>query len=114
MTSATEELRRLLDERGVVWTYEYGIVCFSNGERWLKAWAYNDRLMCVSTGYYTPEQVIKATLGADTCKVESTTKWDWDRCEPYWEHELSCGHTVTTMEPEPPNYCPECGRRVVE
>lgn len=53
-----------------------------------------------------------ATEELVTCKVESTTKWDWDRCEPYWVHELSCGHTVTTMEPEPPNYCSECGRRV--
>lgn len=112
MTATVEELCRLLDERGVEWTYEDGIVCFSNGERWLKAWAYNDRLMCVSTGYYTPEQAIAATLGAMECKVESTTKWDWDRCEPYWVHELSCGHTVTTMEPEPPSYCPECGRQV--
>lgn len=52
-------------------------------------------------------------LGRETCEVDGTVKWDWDICGPYWQHELSCGHTVMTSEPEPPKYCPECGRKVV-
>lgn len=61
--SATEVLRRLLDERGVEWTYGDGTVSFSDGKHWCHAWAYNDDTMCVSMGYFTPEQAIEATLG---------------------------------------------------
>ena len=136
MTSATEELRRLLDERGVKWTYEYGIVCFSNGERWFKAWAYNDRLMCVSTGYYTPAQAIVAMLGAcsdscnctnsertGTCHVDVLNTGDCAEyeCSEYIMHCNGCGHEFghvlynedgDVWMSEPPNYCPNCGRKV--
>ena len=36
----------------------------------------------------------------------------WQSCN-VWSHELSCGHEVDTLEAEPPNYCPECGAKVV-
>lgn len=63
MTTATDELRKLLDERGVEWTYADGTVSFADNGRWYHAWAYNDGAMCVSMGYLTPEQAIAATLG---------------------------------------------------
>lgn len=31
-----------------------------------------------------------------------------------YEHELSCGHIATSGYKAPPNYCFECGARVVE
>jgi len=119
--SATEELRRLLDERGAEWIELVGHPVVVG-----TAWYDRDGCSCAALEHaddvpdgmlsvhanLTPEQAIAETLGAGTCEVDATIKWDWDRCEPYWEHELSCGHTVTTMEPEPPHYCPNCGRRV--
>ena len=45
-----------------------------------------------------------------TCEVEGSTKLGF---EPYYEHDLSCGHTVTSEWSEPPRFCPECGAKVV-
>lgn len=36
----------------------------------------------------------------------------WQECY-VWSHDLSCGHEVDTFDMEPPNYCPECGAKVV-
>lgn len=122
--NATERLRQLLDERGE--HYET-----SGSKTWWgrpvdsrtgapiniyhnQAQPMGEDRLFVELQLATPEQAIEATLGRGTCEVDSTIKWDWDRCEPYWEHELSCGHTVTTMEPEPPAFCPNCGRKVEE
>ena len=63
--TATDELRRLLDGRGVKWTYGDGTVSYASGGRWFHAWAYNDDTMCVSMGYLTPAQAVEATLGSD-------------------------------------------------
>lgn len=37
----------------------------------------------------------------------------WQECY-VWSHDLSCGHEVDTLDMEPPNYCPNCGAKVVE
>lgn len=58
-----EELRALLDEAGVEWTYEDGTVSFESNGHWCRAWAYNDSVMCVSMGFFTPKQAVAATLG---------------------------------------------------
>ena len=63
--SATDELRRMLDERGVEWSYGDGTVSYATDGHWCHAWAYNDDTMCVSMGYFTPEQAIAATLGSN-------------------------------------------------
>lgn len=47
-----------------------------------------------------------------TCELDGTLYWD-NGCTAYWEHELSCGHTVESLDNEPPSYCPDCGARVV-
>lgn len=135
MTSATDELHWQLDtgyqhslrpelhkalmNRGIDYWVAQGIT-FWNRDDGCECLAYGykangvPKLAIKVVGFTDPAEAIAATLGAGECKVESTTKWDWDRCEPYWEHGLSCGHTVTTMEPEPPNYCPECGAKVMD
>lgn len=48
-----------------------------------------------------------------TCEVECTIHWG-SACTDYWEHELSCGHTVETLDKEPPIFCLECGAKVVD
>ncbi len=47
------------------------------------------------------------------CEVESSLHWDPYHESDFYEHELSCGHTVTSDYGEPPLYCEVCGARVV-
>ena len=51
------------------------------------------------------------TRAERTCK-EFGSVIVWQSCN-VWSHELSCGHEVDTLESEPPNYCPNCGAKVV-
>lgn len=124
--TATDVLRRMLDERGV----EYMKVDFLDGEH-ITSFDVNGR----EYGYHefpdggtllrvwhpSPEQAIAATLGttdarptqaesSGTCHVESSIidTYEYNR----WEYELSCGHTIIWEDSEPPRYCPECGRRI--
>ena len=100
--SATDEMRRLLDERGVEWTYADGTVSFADNGRWYHAWAYSDGAMCVSMGYLTPEQAIAATLGNGTC--EPVEKDGVMRCP-------NCDYPLGIMSV--PVYCAGCGAKVI-
>jgi hypothetical protein len=57
-----------------------------------------DELMRING--YVPER---------TCKVVGTVR----NARGEYEHELSCGHTAVTRYVDAPNYCEECGCRVV-
>lgn len=107
--SATEELRRLLDERGVEWsdasdkdvlhTTWNNLNCWFNEfpDGWT-AWGMSMR--------GTPEQAIAATLGSWTCRdvsVDSSTQFYCSECECTVEAPLLWGEI---------NYCPNCGRKV--
>jgi len=126
----TNELDMLLNERGqehrvwpsgrVVWhdestVYEYEPAKNHHDEYW-------GGILRMTMRHLTPEQAIAATLGATdarptqaessgTCHVESSIidTYEYNR----WEYELSCGHTIIWEDSEPPNYCPNCGRRCV-
>ena len=111
--TATEVLRRMLDERGVEW--DYGIAGstttrFSVNGIDLTFTPMRDGLVCSTV--LTPEQAIAATLGRGTCKLERAS-WDngtctWgcicSACDAHLEHETGYGI----------NFCPNCGRKVVE
>ena len=116
MTSATDELRRMLDERGVEWTYGDGTVSFASDGHWCHAWASNDNTMCVSMGYFTPAQAVEATLGRGTCKpVISDNLTESEGTGDAWADCSECGHllfVLTDPSSQPPNYCPNCGKRV--
>jgi hypothetical protein len=115
--TATEELRRLLDERGVEHYDRFDVTEWvgSDGEICHTSAIYSNRAtVLVLRKCTTPEQAIAATLGAGTCKLESAHAY-WD---PYvrtaYQIELSC-HTLDAWDdPVPPSYCPYCGKRVVE
>lgn len=109
MTSATDELRRMLDERGVEWGGEFYESCtFWNDETNLAVASEDiDGKLWVSQSV-TPEQAIEATLGRGTCKdvgryCFSCSECGWVANEP---HHVLGGFW--------PNYCPNCGRKVVE
>lgn len=124
VVSATDELRKLLDERGVehydgtertLWGYERtgedtGIYRFAASE--------------LSGGHLqfdmfrvTPEQAIAATLGRGECEwvlEHSGTLYDKWRCS-------KCGYLFVESRVDQgikddfdPNYCPNCGAKVVD
>lgn len=120
--NATDELRRLLDERGVehydgtertLWGYEQtgegtGVYRFAASE--------------VSGGFLQfdmfrviPEEVITATLGRVTCKLHDCEGSFSAVNRPVWR--CDCGAFMTEYTDattyHKPRYCPNCGRKVV-
>lgn len=119
--TATDELRRLLDERRVEW----GNVRNDGSEsEYLTEWQFDDyesRAIAVEWAVgsglsveirryrLTPEQAIAATLGAGTCRYE--LKDGRFVCS-------NCGRSTWAYEGKgdplsPPNFCPNCGKRIV-
>ena len=112
MTSATDELRRLLDERGVEWTFDIGEVHWRSDGHWFRAWqGLNNGSMVVSSGYYTPEQAVEATLGRGTCRIVPKLREYvlGDGTKLYEDGCSECGGYLGDDD----NYCPNCGREVV-
>ncbi len=128
--TATDELRRLLDERGVeYYKHEDGepLRELHEGRDDATSWRVGGANVCAVPfddytfdlwiDHATPAQAIDATLGRGTCHSANVTEYAWDDFEcsecgwVTWnfvmEHE-GCG-TV-----QQPRYCPNCGRRVVE
>lgn len=109
MTSATDELRRLLDERGVRHYDTPNGTCWGYLEMPLHGRMYThyavevDDLLCVDSHCLTPEQAIDATLGRGTCH-DTALEGEWFECS-------ECG---TVRQLIHPRYCPACGKRVVK
>lgn len=123
--TATDELRRLLDEAGIEWhdtkigrgfitVYEH------DGITWIVTEHSSGRLSvkgCVkpTQGHYdgmTPEQAIAATLGSGTCHKVRVHKQIEDEM-----HCSKCGRFLGfagDVGAPPYNFCPNCGRKVVD
>ena len=103
--TATEELRRMLDERGVEWHGDIATY-------WRDADAveslFADNALDVSLYAISPEQAVEATLGRGTCRLErepdSDRLWWCSNCRSYHEH----------VSEFPWEYCPRCGAKVVD
>jgi len=137
--SATEELRRMLDERGVEW--ESGlptetIVREPNDALYVER--PDGRMHVYFRSYLTPEQAIAATLGPcnDSCNCTNSERTDLDAatlgrgtCHIEEHHGdwycTGCGEMVGTCDTaselcidgnaiELWSYCPNCGRKVVD
>ena len=131
--TATEELRRLLDERGVEWgnirndgsesDYLTEWQCENNqGKALAIEWAVGSGLSVEIHRYHlTPEQAIAATLGAGTCHMrlayeeEDADGFIWP---DHYECD-ACGANVngimTSCDTEiQPRYCPNCGAKVID
>lgn len=109
MTSATDRLRALLDERGVEHVdAEDGHTqhtWWSDGDHEIAASNSGERLAVYNL---TPEQAVAATLGPGTCRDVGRyafvcSECGWASDEPH--------HALGGFWPK---YCPECGRKVVE
>lgn len=117
--SATDELRRLLDERGVEWEDHSGSIEQRTVYRTPNGWCYvstaNDKwLSYVEYHDMTPQQAIDATLGRGTCRdvFEVDAMSEDDRIGEFVCSE--CGETFGDGRDQVPRYCPNCGARVVE
>lgn len=154
--NVTDELQRLLDERGIEWSspelspnqtrlpnvkfepwgegtlkvtmfnltpeqaiaatlgdddYELKmdeLLCRLTNGKWSKSRSYSVDFMvaCVDEAYED------AALGGGECECDGTIEWQWTGPTTYYEHELSCGHVITSVDNEPPKFCEECGAKV--
>lgn len=114
--SGTERLRRLLDERGVEWWQSANTLgCVFT--RWHSP-LFGDEVCAMENGeeglvlfdhFVTPEQAIAATLGRGTCHevVDKSVSWYMTVCS-------ECGYTLAVEQYGPSNFCPQCGRRIVD
>lgn len=111
----TEELRRMLDERGVEWwedsfdSKHRTLFDGANGTRYCVHQLGNALFIRSVLPITTPAQAIAATVGAGTCKN------DWEpsdkfRCSECGMQILGLSTGMTT--PVPIRFCPWCGRRI--
>lgn len=112
--SATNELRAMLDERGVKW--DYGIGGASTTEFMtssglaLSFMDWRDRLTC--TTLLTPEQAIAATLGRGECHIKP---WKMERDTGFYDcMECECGYVSDVSDWAKWHFCPNCGAKVVD
>ena len=127
MSSATDELRRLLDKRGIEYRAydepDESIIC-TQWEACGFLWDADDReerIYLSADRLVTPEQAIAATLGTGTCKdlgggPDEFGEWYFVcsecKCEFGYDNfacEFADGNDIGS-----PHYCPNCGRKVVE
>lgn len=110
--TATDELRRLLDERGVEYETDD-----RNGLRetiWCGVAAFQLSPTAKMTMIITPEQAIAATLG--NSRAEQTCRNEWAefgkfRCSECWTQVDAI--STNTTQPMPIKHCPNCGAKVV-
>ena len=125
MTSATDELRRLLDERGVEWWQSANTLgCVFT--RWYSP-LFGDEVCAMENGeeglvlfdhFMTTAQAIDATLGRGTCRDIAETpdyrdKTEFKCSECGYEYSAVGGFGCDYGDEPDFRYCPNCGRRVV-
>ena len=113
--TATDELRRMLDERGVEWHGDIATY-------WRDADAveslFADNALDVSLYAVSPEQAIEATLGRGTCHDEGDPgDFLCSECGVRMFTETNDTYTMIASDERTiikhPNFCPNCGRRCV-
>ena len=114
--TATNELSRLLDERGVIHGYVEPDCVWWEGEGDGVAYeALEVYVLDEPSGYFavrdlTPAQAIDATLGRGTCHAIEVPMGMHDDATA----TVCSACRVAIDELSEMNYCPNCGRRVVE
>lgn len=111
--TAADELRRLLDERGVEHTDaddgHTQHTWWSDGDHEIAASNSGKRLAVYNL---TPEQAIAATLGAGTCRIKP---WEMEQDTGFYDcMECECGYVSDVSDWAKWHFCPTCGRRVVD
>lgn len=113
--TATDELRRLLDERGVEWSdYSDDRVVHTtwSNVNYMNCWfnEFPDGWTAWGMSMHgTPMQAIAATLGAGTCRNIDDDYDSYFECSECGCHVLCEFYGSGYGEPR---FCPGCGRRV--
>jgi hypothetical protein len=120
--TAIERVRELLDERGVDYRVSATGYSIDIGPYTTAYANRSDTTLDVSLRQVTPEQAVAATLGAGTCTADETETWECvcDQIGSYGKrvtvHMMECsecGHAYEHVNGDY-EFCPRCGRRVVE
>lgn len=120
--SATDELRTMLDERGVKYetddtqvsdTEWYYVTKLRDGYR--DRWTYEEPPECgllLSYQYdLSAEDAIEATLGRGTCHIRP---WRMEHDTGFFDcMECDCGYVADVSDWAKWHYCPNCGSKVV-
>jgi hypothetical protein len=123
--TATDELRRLLNERGVEWTAPNSILrddmtSWEAGGFYYEAFEIPEPdgtflLTAAHQDDLTPEQAVEATLGRGECKADKIgdgylyyTGYWCRGCDERFAYRPIGGKDRGV----PPKFCPNCGRRV--
>ena len=122
--TATDELRRMLDERGVEWWQSVNMLgCVFT--RWYSP-LFSDEVVAMENGdgelelfsrLMTPGQAIEATLGRGTCRnISPKLGNDEFTCDECLARVYGSGGRWfdANWEYHKFNYCPNCGRKVVD
>lgn len=114
--SATDELRRMLDEAGVEW--RGGLPTETIVKEPIDALYVersDGRMHVYFRSYLTPAQAVAATLGRGTCRLHDCDGSFSSVNRPVWR--CDCGafmtHYTDATTYHKPRFCPNCGRRCV-
>ncbi|MBR3157897.1 MAG: hypothetical protein IKF14_02220 [Atopobiaceae bacterium] len=119
--TATEMLRRLLDERGVKHIDDnLSTSWLSGGWLWSAYENVADDTLMLSP--FFPEQAVEATLGRGTCKSVCNSVSEFTCSECGFNCDLTSWISLFDGDDGRhrhhhhgmPNYCPNCGRKVVD
>ena len=118
--TATDELRRMLDERGVEYEAPHdGLTIVRTDNALCKFYETLEEpergvFAVVTTDWLTPERAIAATLGRETCRRNphiNLTIGDGFLKQSGWDcSECGCRLDLPVIA----RYCPNCGRKVVD
>ena len=117
--TATDELRRLLDERGVEWWQSANTLGCIFTRRYSPI--FGDEVVAMENGkeglvlfdhFVTPEQAIEATLGRGTCHNAMPLLPSGMPYPDSWMCS-ECGGRMDGIILEIGDYCPNCGRKIV-
>lgn len=118
--TATDELRRLLDERGVEWEDFDGEPTWADGDGRMyyarQEFTFAGLTDEVTVYHLTPEQAVEATLWRGTCEdVGKGWMWRCSECKCRLDIDRDDLPTMWVDNvASVPRYCPNCGKRVVE
>ena len=120
--NATKELRKLLDQRDVswrpsAWSPQYETYYQTDNGVGVVASEINGKITVRFESRITPEQAVEATVGRETCKISYERKCS--ECGAYISdnasmYRMSVGDGCFTVKSRRPNFCPNCGRNVVQ
>ena len=113
--SATEEVRRLLDERGIEWRETSAEVAPYDATRWVAGgitWEYLDcdgiaeKVLMTTRTTISPKRAVEVSLGRETCRDE----WADDSFAAF--KCSKCGGVLVYHDKKRISCCPFCERRV--